>query len=153
MLPDYKKETLADWLNRFLALAEDRFNSHNFSFNAKENESIGNAFNIYIIEGTYIVDIFWDGLSYTYNFTFEEIKAGILEMVEKNKAEYENIVKFLISKRSYSVQNIDFLDLSVKDDKVYISGYQCILFPKESKVVLFDKEYTIDQYIKEYGEV
>jgi len=153
MLPDYKKETLTDWLNRFLALAEEKFNSRNFSFNAKENESIGNAFNIYIIEGNYIIDIFWDGLSYTYDSTFEEIKAGILEMVEKNKAEYENIVKFLISKRSYSVQNIDFLDLSMKDDKVYISGYQCILFPKESKVVLFDKEYTIDEYIKEYGEV
>jgi hypothetical protein len=153
MLPDYKKETLADWLNRFLVLAEEKFSSHDFSLNSKEDESIGNAFNIYIIEDTYFIDIFWDGLSYTYDSTFEEIKAGILEMVEKNKVEYENIVKFIIAKRSYSVQNLDFLDLSMKDDKVYLSGYQCILFPKESKVVLFDKEYTIDEYIKKYSEI
>lgn len=61
MTVSYKKETLTDWLDRFLSLTEEKFSSSKFVFSAKEHESFGNAFNICLIEDNYVVDVFWDG--------------------------------------------------------------------------------------------
>lgn len=149
MTVSYKKETLTDWLDRFLSLTEEKFSSSKFVFSAKEHESFGNAFNICLIEDNYVVDVFWDGLGYTHDSTFEEIKADILELVEKNKTEYENIVKVVVAKRSDSVQNLDFLDLSYDGNSVTLVGHNFRLYPKDSKVYLYGKEYTVDEYIKE----
>lgn len=151
MLPDYKKETLNDWVDRFIKLMEEKFESGVFNFTPKEREFFGNAFNISLFEDQYLIDVFFDGLAYTKDSTLEEIKQGIKELVEKHRIEYENIVKFLVSNRSHYVQNVDFLDLTIENDKASIGGCLSILYPKESKVILNNKEYTIDEYVKEFN--
>lgn len=144
----FKYETLNDWVNKFLELVESKFQSKTFNFTIPEYESFGNAFYIALIENEYIVNIFSDGIAYTSDSSYEEVKNGFLEVIEENRSKYEAIVKFLVYHRSDAVQNLDWLDLTfVDDDIVVLSGYNSMLDVNKAKVLVSNKEYTIEEFI------